>query len=239
MVKNLSKIVESAYSTQERAFALLSLGKAASTNSDSNVQVEVIIDGKTIGTFKDNNLTISDKSLNAASINLVAKGSGKVYYHWETEGVKKGEPIADKDSYMKIRKKYYNYKTEIEITDNKFKQGDLIVAKISLTGFENSAQNIVISDLVPAGFEIENPRLENNAKLNWSEDNILPIDYLDIRDDRLLLFTSLSRKTSKDYYYLLRVVSSGKFIQPAIVAEAMYDGEIHSSNGLKIIEIIK
>jgi len=239
MVKHLSKISESIYSTQERAFALLALGKAASMNSDSDVQVEIIVDKKTLGTFDENNLRISDKKLNSSKVKLSAKGNGKVFYSWNTEGVKIDQPVVEKDSYMKVRKTYYNYKTEKEIKNNKFKQGDLIVAKISLTGFEQSAKNIVISDLIPAGFEIENPRLKSESQFNWYVKHKMPIDYLDIRDDRLLIFTSLMRKRTTEYYYLLRVVSKGKFIQPAIGAEAMYDGEIHSYNGFKKIEIIK
>ncbi len=239
MVKHLSKIGEAIYSTQERAFALLALGKAASMNSDSDVQVKINLDGKTIKTFVGNNIRISDKKLNSSSVDLSAKGNGKVFYSWETEGVKVNQPVIEKDSYLKVRKKYYNYKTKKEITNNKFKQGDLVVAKISLTGFEQSAKNIVISDLIPAGFEIENPRLKSESQFNWNIKNKMPIDYLDIRDDRLLLFTSLIRKHTTEYYYLLRVVSKGKFIQPAIGAEAMYDREINSYNGYKTIEVIK
>ncbi len=239
MVKHLSKISESIYSTQERAFAMLALGKAASLNSESNVEVEIIIDGKTIDTFVGDNLRVAEKKINSKSITLAAKGNGKVFYSWQTEGVKVDMPVVEKDSYMKVRRTYYNYKTENRITNSKFEQGDLIVAKISLTGFEQSAQNIVISDLIPAGFEIENPRLKSGAQLNWDLKNKMQIDYLDIRDDRLLIFTNLVRKRTTEYYYLLRAVSKGKFIQPAIGAEAMYDGEIHSYNGYKIIEITK
>jgi len=237
MVKHLARISESIYSTQERAFAMLALGKAASLNSESEVQVKIIIDGKTIDTFDGNNLRISDKKLNSANIKLSADGIGKVFYFWDTEGVKIDEPVVEKDSYMKVRRTYYDYKSKNKITNNKFEQGDLVVAKISLTGLEQSAENIVISDLIPAGFEIENPRLKTTSQFNWKVRNKMPIDYLDIRDDRLLLFTSLIRKRTTDYYYLLRAVSKGKFIQPAIGAEAMYDGEINSYHGFTNIEI--
>ncbi|MCF6270875.1 MAG: MG2 domain-containing protein [Melioribacteraceae bacterium] len=239
MVKHLSKISESIYSTQERAFAMLALGKAASLNSESNVEVEIIIDEKTIDTFVGDNLRVEGKKLNTSRMVLSAEGSGKVFYSWETEGVKIDTPVVENDSHIKIRKKYYNYKTGNEITNNVYKQGDLIVAKISLTGFEQSAKNIVISDLIPAGFEIENPRLQSGSQLNWNVRNKMQIDYLDIRDDRLLIFTNLIRKRTTEYYYLLRAVSKGKFILPAIGAEAMYDGEIHSYSGYKKILIKK
>ncbi|MBU0475587.1 MAG: hypothetical protein KKF62_15675 [Bacteroidetes bacterium] len=239
MVKHLSKISESIYSTQERSFAMLALGKAASINGDSNVEVNITLDGKTVGTFVGNNLRISDRKLNSSKIILSAKGKGKVFYSWETEGVKLDKPVIEKDSYMKVRKTYYDYKNGNLLTSNKFTQGDMIVAKISLTGFEQSAQNIVISDLIPAGFEIENPRLKSESQFNWVVKNEMPIEYLDIRDDRLLIFTNLARNKTMDYYYLLRVVSKGKFVQPAIGAEAMYDGDFNSYNGFQIIEIIK
>ena len=47
IIKYLSKNSNFMYSTQERSFAFLALGKAASLNADANVSIDVIVDGNT------------------------------------------------------------------------------------------------------------------------------------------------------------------------------------------------
>ena len=175
--------------------------------------------------------------MNVANITLKATGNGEVYYFWSAEGVKMNEKVKEEDSYMKIRRSFYSYKTGRLIPDNQFYQGELIVCKIELTGFDRKADNIVITDLIPAGFEIENPRLNPATELKWVPQNPMYVQYMDIRDDRLLLFTNLNRNKTNEFYYLLRVVNQGTYQLPVIGAEAMYDQEYHSYNGAGVVKI--
>jgi uncharacterized protein YfaS (alpha-2-macroglobulin family) len=62
---------------------------------------------------------------------------------------------------------------------------------------------------------------------------------MDIRDDRLLLFTNLRRNQTNEFYYLLRVVNQGTYQLPVIGAEAMYDREYHSYNGTGTIKVLE
>ena len=80
-------------------------------------------------------------------------------------------------------------------------------------------------------FEIENPRLSASTEFNWTVKNPMNIQYMDIRDDRLLLFTNLVSNKTTEFYYMLRVVNKGQFEMPVIAGEAMYDREFHSYNG--------
>ncbi|MBK8944036.1 MAG: alpha-2-macroglobulin family protein [Ignavibacteriae bacterium] len=231
IVKYLSQNSENIYSTQETSFTFLALGKALKSQTKSDLQVDVISNGKNLGTYKNSDITISNNNLHLGKININAKGEGRVYYFWNTEGISTKPDVKIIDSQMKVRRTYYNYKTKNEITNNKFIQGDLIVCKISLTGGQRSAENIVISDLIPAGFEIENPRLSTSTNFNWENKNPLYVQYMDVRDDRLILFTNLNANKTNDFYYMLRVVNKGEYQLPVIAAEAMYDREYHSFNG--------
>ncbi|MBT8390908.1 MAG: hypothetical protein KJO48_03995 [Ignavibacteria bacterium] len=239
MIKYLSQNSDRMYSTQERSFAFLALGKAASLNADANVTVEILVDGKALNKFSEKDLTVIDDKLNAANVRLKASGTGEVYYFWSAEGVKLNEKVKEEDSYLQIRRSFYSYNTGRIIPDFRFYQGELIVCKIELTGFERNAQNIVISDLIPAGFEIENPRLNPATEIQWTPKNPMNVQYLDIRDDRLLLFTGLSRNKTKEFFYLLRVVNQGTYQLPVIGAEAMYDQEYHSYNGAGVVKILQ
>jgi hypothetical protein len=63
------------------------------------------------------------------------------------------------------------------------------------------------------------------------------VQYMDIRDDRLILFTDLPYNNSVKFYYMLRAVNKGRFYQPVIGAEAMYDPEFNSISGKAWIRI--
>jgi uncharacterized protein YfaS (alpha-2-macroglobulin family) len=237
IIKYLSQNSDRMYSTQERSFAFLALGKAARLNTDANVTVDILADGKSINKFSGKDLTVTDEKLNSANVTLKASGNGEVYYFWSVEGVKLNEKVKEEDSYLQIRRSFYSYKTGRIIPDYLFYQGELIVCKIELTGFERNAQNIVITDLIPAGFEIENPRLNPATEIQWVSKSPMYVQYMDVRDDRLLLFTDLNRNKTNEFYYLLRVVNQGTYQLPVIGAEAMYDQEYHSYYGAGVVKI--
>ena len=229
MIRHLSALTNQMYSTQDRAWAFLSLGKAAGLNSDADMYVDVMVGDKVIGKYSNSDLSLSTPGLNGAKVTLKASGKGEVYYFWSSEGVKVNEKVQEKDSYMSVRRTYYDYRTGAPVSN--FSQGQMIVAKISLRGFENSAENIVITDMFPSGFEIENPRLTEVDRLNVNADNLMHVQYSDMRDDRIILFTNLLRNKTTEFYYLLRVVNKGQFELPAIGAEALYDKTYSSYNG--------
>jgi uncharacterized protein YfaS (alpha-2-macroglobulin family) len=87
-----------------------------------------------------------------------------------------------------------------------------------------SIQNIALVDRLPAGFEIENPRLGRSVKLDWVEaDDVWQVDFQNMRDDRIEAFGTLGPNTSKKVVYTVRAVTTGKFTIPPVEAEAMYD----------------
>jgi uncharacterized protein YfaS (alpha-2-macroglobulin family) len=96
---------------------------------------------------------------------------------------------------------------------------------------------VVINDLLPAGLEIENPRLKSSPRLSWVPKSSSDIVYQDIRDDRLLLFTNLHPRKTVHFYYSLRITSAGRFIVPPIAAECMYNPAIAgaSSSGMMTV----
>ncbi|MDX2249303.1 MAG: MG2 domain-containing protein [Bacteroidia bacterium] len=235
MVKYLSEMGNKIGSTQDRSWTFLALGKAAGKQSGSDVDVEVLVDGKSVRKITSRSENIPASLLNGKEITLKATGSGETYAFWSTEGVPLSG-VKEVDDGMSVRRTYFSRFGNETTT---FRQGDLIVAEISLTGGERSVENIAISDLVPAGFEIENPRVSTSADLVWvneAKDQFTPA-YMDVRDDRLLLFTDLPAKKTVRYYYLLRVVNTGTFQLPAIGAEAMYDPAYKSYHGAGVVRV--
>jgi hypothetical protein len=81
---------------------------------------------------------------------------------------------------------------------------------------------------LPAGFEVENPRLQSREVLPWVADQKTRVDYLDLRDDRVLFFLPLNAGQTVTYTYTLRAITAGAFRMPPVKAEAMYDPGINS-----------
>ncbi|MEO8551917.1 MAG: hypothetical protein ABI678_18200, partial [Kofleriaceae bacterium] len=87
--------------------------------------------------------------------------------------------------------------------------------------------NIALVDRLPAGLEIENPRLGRTTKPDWVKDeDQWATDFMNMRDDRIEAFGTLPPHTSKKLVYTVRAVTAGKFTLPPIEAEAMYDATL-------------
>lgn len=235
MVRHLSKQIRSEryLNTQERAFAFLALGKFMKRSTASDITAGISVNGNTAPfTGKDVILT---KEISGKDVSIKTSGTGTLYYFWETEGLTKDGSYKNEDNFLKIRKSFYNRFGQ-PVTGNNFKQNDLVVIKLSLENTEHSfVENIVITDILPAGFEIENPRVGSVPDLNWIKDNSMA-DYMDIRDDRINLFTSVDYQP-RNFYYVVRAVSTGKFIMGPVGADAMYNGEYHSYNGAGVVNV--
>ncbi|OWY23157.1 alpha-2-macroglobulin [Sphingobacteriales bacterium UPWRP_1] len=224
------------HNTQECVFTFLALGKVARQNADSDVQATVSANGKTIASFtgKDLKLNYADFKANNLQISTTGK-KGNLYYFWNMEGLSADGKFVQEDSYLKVRKRFFDRNGK-ELTKLNLKQNDLVVIQLSLqsTGSGN-VPNVVVTDMLPAGFEIENPRIGELPDMPWVKDATLP-QHQDIRDDRINLFTTAENK-SKNFYYVVRAVSPGRFRMGPAAADAMYNGEYHSYNGAATVLI--
>lgn len=235
IIRHLAGMMDRIYSTQDRSFAFLALGKASRLGENYDVNVDVYTDGKKIGSYdgKDRTFNLPE---HAKSVSLKGSGKGKVYYFQSISGVKNGS-VKEKDSHISVRRSYFDYRTGLPVTNNNFTQGQLVICKITLAGGENSAENVVITDLLPSGFEIDNPRLSATPQLSDRYKGTMRVQYMDVRDDRMILFTNAERLTTRTFYYLIRVVNKGDFVLPVIGAEAMYDPEISSLSGAGVVKV--
>ncbi len=221
-------------STQERAFALLGLGKIARRDARSTATATVSAGGKVLGSFTGKDLTISNVA--NRPLNLRAAGSGNLYYFWETEGISASGQVKEEDSYLRVRRQFLNRAGQPLGTPT-FRQNDLVVVKITIEAGDAAGivKNVAITDLLPAGLEIENARLGAVRELDWANDAATP-DYLDVRDDRINFFTTATGKP-KSFYYLARAVSKGTFKLGPVNADAMYNAEYHSYNGAGTVRV--
>ncbi|MDO7873992.1 MG2 domain-containing protein [Hymenobacter sp. ASUV-10] len=236
LARQLSRQMKDArwLNTQERAFALLALGKVARRNAGSTATATVLADGKPLGTFSGKDLKVPN--VQNRNLTLSTKGKGSLYYFWEVEGISAGGQVREEDSYLKVRRSFLT-RTGQPVDVPTFSQNDLVVVKITLEAGDaaGTVKNVAITDLLPAGLEIENPRLGALRELDWAKDAAQP-DYLDVRDDRINLFTTATT-SPKSFYYLARAVSKGTFKLGPVSADAMYNAEYHSYNGAGVVRV--
>ncbi len=238
MAKHISDALKNSryLNTQERTFSFLAMGKIARMASASNIKGSVKIGGKTVQNFDNTDLHIPLKTIGNKSIELLTEGSGQLYYYWETEGITSDGSYLEEDNYLKVRRRYFNRSGQL-VTNNTFSQNDLVLVEVSLAGLTSQyIENIAISDILPACFEIENPRLTVLPPgMNFPNKRRTP-EYMDIRDDRIIFFTGANNYT-RYFYYLVRVVSKGTFNTGPVGADAMYNGEYHSYHGGGVIKV--
>jgi hypothetical protein len=126
----------------------------------------------------------------------------------------------------------YVDETGVAVDLRQVRQGDLVYARITLKASEAIA-NLIVSERVPACFEIVNTRLDRRPRpAILAEKNFRP-DHVDIRDDRVLTFLRIGKPSQRApdrstvvYYTPLRVTFTGTFQLPAVQVEAMYDSRL-------------
>jgi uncharacterized protein YfaS (alpha-2-macroglobulin family) len=240
MAKHVSDKLKSRHwlSTQERAFAFLALGKLARMANKSDVTAEIKVGGKTIARVSNGQWKGDAATLKGTDVQIDTKGSGRLYYYWLSEGISASGKYKEEDNYIRVRRHFYD-RYGHTISGNTFKQNDLIIVGISLeNAYSTEVDNVVITDLLAAGFEIENPRTKEIPGMDWIKDGSEPTA-LDVRDDRIHFFVDLHRYKPQVYYYAVRAVSPGNYKMGPVSADAMYNGEYHSYNGAGVIRVVQ
>lgn len=223
------------YSTQESSFGFLAIGKLAASANKSSVTAQIKVNGRVVGNVNTAASKLSAKELGGNNVTIEAKGAGQLYYWWQSEGISVSGSYKEEDSYIKVRKRFFD-RNGRAITGNTFKQNDLVIVQLTLEkSYSGSVENIVLTDLLAAGFEIENPRTKEIPGMDWIKDASNP-SAIDVRDDRINLFVD-AYNNRQTYYYAVRAVSPGIYHMGPVSADAMYNGEYHSYNGAGTITV--
>jgi uncharacterized protein YfaS (alpha-2-macroglobulin family) len=215
--------------TQEATFAFLALGKLARRYTASMATATLLAGGKTIGTLNAASVSLKRIPTNQP-LQLSAQGNGPVFYFGQSEGIPLNGRIPAEDNGLRIRRTLLD-RTGKPITE--LRQNDLVVVKLTVVSTSAPViDNVVITDLLPAGLEVENPRLTISRDLPWltKDDLATQPDHVDLRDDRINLFTTVS-STERSFYYQARAISKGRFSQGTVSADAMYDPNLRSYSG--------
>ena len=224
--------------TQDNAAALLALGKYARfvESRSADYSGTVRIGRELVSEFDDEeSLHIKNVALWDKKINVSVQGEGTAYYYWSVEGVPSSGRAEEKDKGIKVRRVFFTREGQ-PLDINKIKQGDIVIVDISIEA-EIAYENVVVEDLLPGCFEIENPRIATREKVGWLKKDAFEPDHIDIRDDRFLMFMDLPKEGKHHYRYVVRAVTKGDFTLPPVSASCMYDPSIVSVNGAGKVKV--
>lgn len=246
------------YITQEAAFVCASLGTYLSHIAAHAGATQVQINGpEGARTISGNEHVVLRHQGPGATFAVDNTGSAPVYIASSIAGVPL-TPATEAASEGITLTRTVQTKDGANKADNAFTQGETYVVSLQVEN-EAEAENLVLVDLLPAGFEIENPRLdaaepeEANGETNESEEGDAAEDgdapaesdtvasatpsYLDVRDDRLVLAFNKLPSGKHTFRYLVRAVTPGTYQQPGATAECMYDAALHAHLATTQVEV--
>ena len=123
-----------------------------------------------------------------------------------------------------IERTYYRLDgTEANVTE--VKQNERFVVVLKISELNDWPSRIVVADMLPAGFEIDNPGLVNSANLsNFPWLNRTDAAHLEFRNDRFVAAFNRDQGGDRDITlaYVVRAVTPGVFVHPAASVEDMY-----------------
>ncbi|HUT34060.1 MAG TPA: alpha-2-macroglobulin [Planctomycetota bacterium] len=153
--------------TQENAFALMALGKYARrlAAEKSDFKAEVTAGGERLASLTSgDSVLLKPKDLGGREVQVATQGAGTLYYYWGAEGIPTKETAVERDTSLKVRRRFLS-RDGGELDLKSVKQGEIVIVELTL---DNGVpvKNLVVNDLLPAGFEIENPRLATSEQVD-------------------------------------------------------------------------
>lgn len=224
------------WTTQESSFALIAIGQFVKRQQDSPPYMGTVSVGdKQVATFdSDKTLTLTNIGGDEPVMIQMGEGfqDGSAFYSLLTSGIPTREGFKPVSEGLNVQREFLT-RSGAPIDPENIEQGDLVVVRTKIQSGAGKLQNVVIENLLPSGFEVENPRLKTTETLKWATGKAIKPGYLDIRDDRILIFTDIPDAKWHNYYALLRVVNPGTFTVPPVQAEAMYSPNIRFTGKLE------
>lgn len=227
LTRDISKVLSSDdwLSTQSTAFALVSLseymgkykvsgtmdfsyacaGKGDKVSTTKNIWTEVLL----------------DKAGTSASVELKNTGKSTLFARVITEGI----PVQGKEeAYANGISLAVSYTDQdgraVDVAD--LPQGTNFIAVVTVKNpTARGINNLVLTEIFPAGWEILNTRFLNEGA---TDSKTIGIDYQDIRDDKVYSYIDyLPSGRQVTVKINLCAVYPGRFYLPPVYCEAMYD----------------
>ncbi|HDX8344908.1 TPA: alpha-2-macroglobulin family protein [Aeromonas dhakensis] len=169
-----------------------------------------------------------------AASTVTNEGKGSLYVQRTLVGYPEQAP-ARLSKGMSVTRSWFNSDGQ-RFDPARVKVGDLVVVRLNVSS-ESAVPDALLVEMVPAGFELENPALGNSIKLEelsiegkpaWQSEWNDYLKHQEFRDDRYTAALDLSEGSNQQLVYLMRAVTPGRYQVPPTQVEDMYRPELRA-----------
>ncbi|AXA70730.1 alpha-2-macroglobulin [Achromobacter insolitus] len=227
-----SRLGNRSYLSTQEQMSLLLAARAMGGDKATPWSATLTVNGSTkalAGGTSDQTVSLSAADL--AGVQLLNTGSQSLFVEYDIQGSPTTAP-APRNDVIQLKRGWYRPDGR-PWDGGSLQTGDMLVVWVQASANQNIPDGLLV-DRVPAGFEVENLNLSQSPEMQeWtiggrrvaeamSDPNI---KHREFRDDRYVAAVSLGRG-KVDVFYLVRVVTPGRYAVPSTVAEDMYRPEI-------------
>jgi alpha-2-macroglobulin len=219
-------------STQENAWMVLA---ARAIGKQTRLSLDVDGEARQSPLYR----TVRAAELQAAPLKVTNTGDAPLRAVVSVNGAPvTPEPAADKG--FKIERLYYTLDGK-PADPTKARQNQRFAVVLKVTEPTPQYGRVIVADYLPAGFEIDNPRLVSSGDtgtLGWIEDAAEPV-YSEFRDDHFGAAFDRDNKSPAVFTvaYVVRAVSPGTYVLPQAFVEDMYRPDRYGRTGTATVAI--
>ena len=220
-------------STQEDAWMVL----AARAISAGNKSISVNVNGKAYaGAYE---ARLSGEEIRDTPLTIVNQGSDPVDAVVTTIAAPV-QPLSAGGAGFEITRSYYTLDGQ-PASVSSVRQNERYLVVLQMREANAWPSRVVVTDLLPAGFVIDNPRLIGSAELGnfpWLGD--ISASHAEFRSDRFMAAFDRRGTSNRDFVaaYVVRAVTPGIYTHPAAVVEDMYRPELAARTATGFMEVL-
>jgi hypothetical protein len=213
------------FSTQEMSWLLL----ATHALSERSGEIKLTVDGTPYGPSKEPFYARVAFSQGEGPLSVANNSKGPLYEVVTIDGVPI-EPLPPEENGFTVRRRIFDLSGR-PVALAKVQQGENYLVLIEGRSHDGLDHDALVVDLLPAGFEIENANLGQGVpldafpwlgELSWTQAT-------EARDDRFAAALKLNySRQGFRVAYMVRAVTPGNFVLPAVFVEDMYRPELNA-----------
>jgi alpha-2-macroglobulin len=221
-------------STQENAWMVLA-AQALSADAEA---LSLSVDGRPQrGAFYR---TLRPEALDSGPYTVANTGSGPAQLVVSVSGHPIGPEPPAAQGYT-IERSYYRL-DGTKVDPSQVRQNDRLVTVLKVTEAKSLFSRVLLVDRLPAGFEIDNPRLVDSGaieNLAWLKTEVEP-EHTEYRDDRFVAAFNRHERQPASFTvaYIVRAVAPGRYVHPAASVEDMYRPDRFGRTGFGTVEVV-
>lgn len=228
------------YTTQDSAMGLVALGQyLRARRATATYKGTLLLDGKAVGTFAGKTARFENLPAHGELRVVLENGYTRdaAYFALRARGTPEESTFKPSAEGLRLKRTYLT-RDGLPLAGLEVRQGEIVVIRTEVGSISGPMQNVVVQNVLPAGLEVENPRLTTTESLPWVQ-SISVSQHADIRDDRVLFFADLDGRTPLTFYTVARAITPGTFKLPPAQAEAMYAPAFRVTEGLGTFKVVR